>query len=179
MGKVVGLVGAIASGKSVLADRLVDVYGASYYRFSDVLRDVLERLHLENTRENLQCLGIVLRQGFGEDVLSDALREDIAAEEGLVVVDGIRYLKEYEMIRELGGVVVYVEAPEKLRYERVVSRASRGEGSTSFEEFLENESKPTEKQISEVGVRADYVIENTGTLEELLEKVDELASKLT
>ena len=58
MSLVIGLVGRIASGKSVVADHLVRGKHASYYRFSDVLRDILLRLHKPNTRGNLQDLGL-------------------------------------------------------------------------------------------------------------------------
>ncbi|MBU0761475.1 MAG: hypothetical protein KKD39_00470, partial [Candidatus Altiarchaeota archaeon] len=75
MAKVYGLIGPIASGKSIVADYLIKEKCASYYRFSDVLRDILIRIHKENTRENLQGLGVALRNVFGDDILAETLKK--------------------------------------------------------------------------------------------------------
>ena len=179
MKKVVGLIGRIASGKTIVSDQLLAGENTSYYRFSDVLKDVIERVHEENTRENLQELGLALRGVFGDGVLAAALKKDIEADDAdLIVVDGIRYDDEYDMVKSLGGVIVYVTAPEQTRYERVLGRATRGEAELSLEDFRHNESKETEKRIDELGENADYIIENTGTLDELNEKVSEVVEKI-
>jgi dephospho-CoA kinase len=174
MRQVVGLSGKIASGKSIVADYLIE-RGASYYRFSDVLRDILKRLHVEDTRGNLQGLGGSLRELFGDDILARVLKADILSDGGqLIVVDGVRYAGEARMLRDVGGIIVFVEAPAKIRYERAVGRGTRGEAKLSFEEFLNNEGMPTELGIEGVGEAADYRIINTGTIGELKAKVDEI-----
>jgi dephospho-CoA kinase len=176
---IVGLIGRIASGKSVVADHLVREHKASYYRFSDVLRDLLLRLHKPNTRENLQDMGLAMRKVFGDGVLAETLKRDIEEDKAeLIVVDGIRYQDEYDMVKELGGATVYVSAPERVRYERVTSRATRGEAGISFKEFRESEAKETERLIDELGGRADYIVENTGSVEELKDKVDDMLREL-
>jgi dephospho-CoA kinase len=180
MGKIiVGLIGRIASGKTIVAEHLVDQYDAVVYRFSDVLRDVLERLHKPNTRENLQALGLALRKAFeDEGILASVLKGDILRQDKrIIVVDGIRYDDEFRIVKDVGGVVVYVTAPAELRYSRVVERGTRGEKDISFEEFKASEMNETERLIDDLGGKADYVIENTGTLDELKEKVDEILEK--
>jgi len=170
---VVGLIGRIASGKSVVADHLVRERKASYYRFSDVLRDLLLRLHKPNTRENLQDMGLALRKVFGDGVLAETLRRDIEEDQSdLIVIDGIRYLDEFNMVRSLDGIIIYVTAPEKVRYERAVGRATRGEAGISLEEFRRSEAKKTERLIDKLGAKADYVIENTGSIEDVKNRVD-------
>jgi dephospho-CoA kinase len=175
---VIGLVGRIASGKSIVADYLVREKKSSYYRFSDVLRDLLLRLHKPNTRENLQDLGIALRRMFGDGILAETLKADIESDEAeIVVVDGIRYEDEFRMIKGLGGIVMYVSAPQKARYERVISRGTRGEANITFDEFVKNEDKETERMIHIIGEKADYKIENSGTLDELTGKIDDILKK--
>lgn len=175
---VIGLIGRIASGKSIVADYLVREKKAGYYRFSDVLRDVLLRLHKPNTRENLQNLGISLRRVFGDGILAETLRVDIESDENrIVVVDGIRYEDEGKMIKGLGGIILYVTAPQETRYERVINRASRGEAGITFDEFRGNEMKETEVKIDSLGKQADYTIENTSTIDELKRKIDDILAK--
>lgn len=171
---IVGLVGKIASGKGVVADYLVREHGAKVFRFSDVLRDILLRLNKQNTRENLQALGVNLRKAFGDDVLAGVLRDEILKETaGVVVVDGIRYWNEVEMVQTFkGSLIVAITAPVDVRYRRAASRATRGEELVSLEQFKRNEENPTERLIDEIAGAADIKIENLGSKEELLQTLD-------
>ncbi|MFH0863016.1 MAG: AAA family ATPase [Candidatus Altiarchaeota archaeon] len=174
MSHIIGLIGGIASGKTAVADYLLREKGASYYRFSDVLRDVLKRLHKPETRENLQELGLSLRKAYGDGLLAQVLKEDVLADGAdIIVVDGIRYQDEFEMVKGLGGRIVYVCAPQKVRYGRATSRGTRGEAKISFEEFRKSEERETERMIESLGKMADVVLENTGTLSELKAKIEE------
>ena len=66
MAKIIfGLVGTLASGKGAVKQRLIERYKAEDCRFSTILRDVLNRLDVPTTRENLQNVSTSLRQLFG------------------------------------------------------------------------------------------------------------------
>ena len=73
---ILGLVGEIAAGKSTATEYLKQKYGAVSFRFSDPLRDILARLHIENSRPNLQALSTFLRRQYGEDLLSKVMALD-------------------------------------------------------------------------------------------------------
>lgn len=169
------MIGRIASGKTVVASHLQDEYGGRIIRFSDALRDVLDRLHLENTRTNLQDLGVALRGTFGDGILAQAVRKEVeSCGDDVIVVDGIRYQDEFDMAKALGAKIIFVDAPQEARYGRVVGRGTRGEAHISLEEFKASELKPTEKEIDSLGAKADYVVENTGSIEELKGRIDEI-----
>ena len=70
---IIGLVGSLASGKETTKKYLIQKYSAQDCRFSSILRDVLERVAVSNSRENLQKISTVLRANFGEDLLSKAI----------------------------------------------------------------------------------------------------------
>ena len=173
---IIGLSGRIGSGKGLVSDYLRDDYGARQYIFSKILMDLLDRLHLPHERKYLQELGACIRKGLGEDVLVNALQGDLREEKSnLIVIDGIRYQNEVEMLRKFeNNILLYLKAPPKLRYERCRKRAKKGEAYITFEEFLTAEDRETERYIEEIGKTADYILENTGTKEELLEKVKEI-----
>jgi len=175
---VVGLVGRIAAGKSIVSQHLVKKYGASYFMFSQILLDVLGRLGVPPTRENLQGLGVALRNTLGEDVIVNALKHELQEKDPeIAVVDGIRYKNEVEMLRNFKeNLLIYVEAPPELRYQRCRKRGEKGERNITYEEFLKAEEKETERYIDELGKGADHTLENTGTIEELIEKVDRIMS---
>lgn len=173
---VVGLVGGIASGKGVVSSYLQKEYGAHAYTFSDILKDVLVRLHLRVDRGNLQTLGKELRRDFGADTLVNAMREDIARDDAsMVVVDGIRFPNEVDMIQSFPDhLLLHVDAPLELRYERACRRGTRGEASLSLDEFKQLHEAETERHIGDAAQRADHTLENTGTKDELEQRVKEL-----
>ena len=173
---IIGLIGSIGSGKTIVADYLVKKYDAGILRFSNVLRDLLDRLHIDNTRENLQILGSCLRSSFDNDgILADVLGKDIIeAKEKIIVVDGIRYESEFNMVKDLKGQITYIHVTPEIRYQRVVNRGTRGEKGLSYEDFLKNEDKATEHYILELGEKADHIIDNNGTYDELNKQIKQL-----
>jgi dephospho-CoA kinase len=172
---VLGLTGQIACGKGAIKKYLMEKYGASDYRFSTILRDILKRLHLEITRENLQHISTILRQNFGEDLLANAMAQDIKNDaHPFIVIDGIRRLTDIKHLRLLPEFrLVQITADSELRYNRVLSRNENpGDDKKTWEEFLADGEKETERQIPEVMTTADYEITNEGTFEELEQKID-------
>jgi len=88
---IIGFVGEIASGKDTAVMYLVKKYHASQYKFSGILRDILNRLYLELSRENLQKISQVLRENFSQDILSKVIASDVQADNNaIVIVNGIR-----------------------------------------------------------------------------------------
>ena len=73
---ILGLVGPLASGKETVKKYLVEKYGAQDCRFSSILRDVLTRIAVPITRENIQKVSTVLRANFGESLLAQAIAND-------------------------------------------------------------------------------------------------------
>jgi dephospho-CoA kinase len=177
--RVIGLIGKIGSGKTTVGRHLREEYGASEHKFSTILSDILDRLHLPQRREYLQALGAALRESLGGDVIVKAFEKDLEKDPSeVLVVDGIRYENEVDMLKGLeNSVLVYVDAPARIRYERAVKRGERGEGGISFEEFLRNDSAETERRIESLKPLADHVIDNTGTLEDLIREVDAIMAR--
>lgn len=173
---VVGISGRIGSGKSVVSGYLQKRYGGSCHMFSQILMDILERLHLPQERLSLQKLGVALRSELGEDVLVKALKADLEEDTSeILIIDGIRYPNEVYMLRNFEkNILISVTAPGEVRYERVRLRGERGEQNVSFEEFKEADRRMTERFLDEIAEKADYVVENTGSLEDLYERVDEI-----
>lgn len=179
MSNVLGLVGRIGSGKTAVSEYLQDNYGAKEHRFSQILMDILDRLYLPHERKHLQNLGKSLRAELGEDVIVNAFKRDLEKDTSeILIVDGIRYENEVELLKEKNGVLLFVTATPEVRYERAVKRGEKGEATITFEQFLENELAETEKHIEVIKSDADYIIDNSGTLEELYKKVDEIIEAL-
>lgn len=173
---VIGVAGSMGAGKTLVCDHLKKTRSASQYRFSQILMDILARLHLPDTRENLQTLGTSLRKEFGADVIVNALRHDLEEDSSkIVTIDGVRFANEVKMIRQFpNNLVIFIEAPVEVRYERCVARGEKGEAGITFAQFIASEKKETEKYAAEIRALSDHVMDNSGTKEELYRKIDKI-----
>jgi len=176
------MVGSLASGKETTKKYLVEKYNAKDCRFSSILRDVLSRLTIPNSRENLQKISTILRANFGENLLAKVITADAAKlEADIVLIDGVRRFTDIEHLKDLPNfVLVKIDADPKLRYERMKLRnENAGDDKKTYEDFLKDHEAEADKQIPEVMKTAKYSIDNSGTFEELYKKIDELIAKLS
>lgn len=181
MKTIIALSGKMGSGKTAASDFLHSRYGAKQMRFSQILMDVLTRLHVSASRDNLQKLGHALRTSVGESVVVDAFRKDLEAEDAeIIVVDGVRYPNEVELVRSFPeSILLFLDAPQKVRYERCVKRGEKGEASITFQEFAASENKATERHLDEIKKLADFVIENEGSIAQLEKRIEEILKDAT
>lgn len=176
---IIGLVGEKFAGKDAAANFLVQSYGAEHLRFSHLLDRILSLLNLPISRRNEIGLGLGLRQIFGGQVLGPALiKQAIQSKAGVVVINGIR-MDEYESVKAAGAKIIYITAPADIRFKRYQTRHEKADdGQMDFEAFLNQEKELTEIGIPDLGKKADYKIENIGTLDELNKKVNEVVGRL-
>ncbi|OGI24909.1 MAG: hypothetical protein A3E38_00125, partial [Candidatus Moranbacteria bacterium RIFCSPHIGHO2_12_FULL_54_9] len=129
---ILGITGEMASGKDTVTKYLVEKYGAKQFRFSDPLRDILDRLHLPQTRKHLSDISHYLRQGFGEGILAHVIENDVKQDEHrLVVIDGIRRLSDIDLVRKLPEfTLIYIEADMERRYDRLTARRQNADDPT-------------------------------------------------
>ena len=190
---VVGLVGGLASGKSTVA-RLLAERGA---RVVDADRIGHQMLELPEVVEDVV-------QAFGSDVLDDAgrvdrgrlaervfgdeqavqnlnaiihppiirrAREQVAAlrmqpDVPLVVLDA-PLLMETDLHRDMCQALLFVDSSEELRRRRAM--AERGMDAVQFDK-----RQRAQLPLDTKRQRADYVVDNTGTLEELRSRIERL-----
>src|SRR6267378_591555 len=193
---LIGLTGNIASGKSEVA-RMLAERGATL-----IDADVLAR---EAVRPDTQALKDIVKR-WGKDILRKdgsldraALRQIVFADQSeldalnRIVHPGVTRLRDREiaLARERGDpivicvipllfernivdefdAIVLVDAPRPLRLERLV--ATRGMEATDAMNMIASQMPAELKRA-----RADYVIENNGSLQDLERDVDALWSSL-
>lgn len=178
---IIGLVGRQGSGKGTAASLLKEKYGAELFRFSAILNDVLQRLAVPSSRDNLITLSNLLRKGFGEDVLAYAIQRDILASQAkIVVVDGIRRIEDIAALEPLPQFkLIEVSAPAKIRFERMKGRGEKsGESEMDFDQFSAQEQAPTEVTIPSVAAHAWRAMDNGADQAHLETQLDALMQEL-
>ncbi len=178
---ILGLTGQIACGKGVIKNFLIKEYKASDYRFSTILRDVLIRLNIEQSRANIQKMSTMLRQNFGEDLLAKAMAKDVNEDKHhFIVIDGIRRLADIKYLRKVDGFfLISVDASEKIRHQRVIERnENKGDDKKTFKAFLKDQQEESESEIPKTMHKADFKIDNNGTWEDLWKQIHQLVKKI-
>ncbi|MFH1078601.1 MAG: AAA family ATPase [Patescibacteria group bacterium] len=178
---IIGLVGRQGSGKGTTAKILMERYGATTVRYSDLLREMLDILAIDVTRENLVKLSETLRATFGEDTFAFAVDARIRRiGTPLVVVDGIRRVDDIAALESLPHFrLIEVTASARQRFDRMKLRGEKmRERDMTWDEFVMEEIAPTENSISDIASRAWKSIDNAGTVEELMRQIDAVMVEL-
>lgn len=177
---ILGFVGPIASGKGTICEYLREKRGAEIFRFSTMLRDVLDRFYIKQSRENMQAVSSVLRQTFGDDLMAKTMANDVHASPAkIVAVDGVRRQPDIKYLQEIPGFyLIAVNADLKIRFERITRRGENtDDAKKTFEEFAADHEKEAELQIKAVSQAANFQINNDGTVEELYGQIEEILKK--
>ncbi len=188
MEKVIGITGTIASGKDTVKKILQSKFNCYTVSLSSIIRAELEKKKNTNfSRKNLQDLGNELRRKYGGKILAMLAVEYLQKDKEVIIVDGIRNPGEIDFLREKFKdkfVLIGVDAPAEIRFERIRKRNDTSDPKI-WEEFLEIDKRDKGENEPEYGQRtgdclkkADFLIVNDGSLEELERKVNEIAVKI-
>lgn len=178
---ILGLAGEIASGKGTFAKYIVEEKKGSSHRFSTMLRDVAQRMYLEENRENLQKISTMLREYFGSDILSKTIYHDVDNDSHkIVAIDGVRRFGDIEFLKKLPGFkLVYIEAEMEKRFERIKTRGENSDDSSkTLEEFKKDHEREAESEIRSLKEKADFVVNNDGSFEDLYQQINKIIEKL-
>lgn len=186
---ILGVCGTFASGKDTVAEILERDHNMYHVSTGDIVREVAMKERGNIERETLHKIATDYRKLHGGDYfIQEGFRryQAKAKEYNGVVFSGVRSLGEGRAVLELGGDLVFVDAPVDIRYERMASRQRDKETRKTKEEFLEFEKKErggdTDDEwafnIDKLGEMAKYKIDNSGSYEEFVTRVHSLADEV-
>ncbi len=178
----VGVAGVNGSGKTTLGAARQELADVPYADLSDFARDEARKLGLNPSERgvlgpiierwakekgNPAFMAQVAFEGFEAQRLK-ALEAGIVLPEGFTAVS-IRRPAEAQFIQNLGGALIWVDAPLEVRLKRINDRA-RDEGDIKTpEQFMAEEAKemfaqdpsdPYQMNMSRVKEMADFTYEN-------------------
>jgi len=174
--RIIGLTGQTGAGKDEACSYIKKkAKNAVFLRFSSPLSEALSIFLSEIKKEDQQWLGKVLRERFGDDILAKAIEKKAkAAKKGLVVLNGIRYKEELDLLKRLGGYLISIQADPDIRWRRVYGRGEKADDKSTYEEFLKKDLAQTELQIKELSKQADFIVLNNGLKKSLYNQIDKI-----
>lgn len=179
---IIGITGTHGSGKDTLAEHLEKAYGFGNYSTAGELRTILRQFGLPLDRRTMQIMGNALRELWGhEELARRAYERAVSSGNGRVLISSLRSSQEVAHLRTQTEVyMIGVDAPRKLRWERVHTHRGRESDDLPYEAFCENEDKELNDRraygmnINQCLAVCDSVLENDETLEAFIRKIDEL-----
>ena len=186
--QIICIVGMTGAGKSTVADELVKE-GFAYLRFGQITLDKIREKGLEVNEANEKKIREDLRKEYGMEAFAflNIPKIDTLLKKSSIVIDGLYSWSEYKILKEKykdSLYVIAVYAPSKMRYERLKNRSVENDEKKRFRPLTEKEAKARDfaeiENIEKGGpiAMADFTILNTGTIEELKERVREILMNL-
>ena len=173
---LIGISGTNGAGKDTVGHILADKFGYIFVSVTDSLREEARRRGLDPARENLREISADWRREFGLAVLVDKTvehQQDNAKGKAGLVIASLRNPAEADRVHELGGIVLWIDAAPRVRYDRIqanaVARNRADEDNRSFEQFIAEEEAEMHRpkgadsatlDMSAVKERADKIIIN-------------------
>lgn len=173
--ELIGIAGSFASGKDTIAHALEADYGFTHVSTGDMVREVAmrERGSIERPVLHEVATEHRFRDGAGVFVVH-ALEKPRP-----LVVTGIRSLGEAKALKAAGGVLLFIDAPVEVRYERMKARHRDAETELTLEQFKANEATEWHEgetdadfNLRDIKAMADIVLENVLPLEEFIAEAE-------
>jgi dephospho-CoA kinase len=185
---VIGFVGKRGCGKDACTKYLARKYKAKELVMSEFISDALKLFFIPQNRKNIPWFITKVRKRFGKGVLARSVIWKIG-EDGFsyYLLNGIRLKREVEILQEKFGKrfkLVNLACNNESRFIRINNREKRrklgkDEVGMSLGDFVKQEKRiNTEKEISAIQKKADYIIENNGTKKKLYQALNKLIKQL-
>lgn len=179
---IIGVTGTFASGKDAVGEYLKDKKGFELFTISDIIREEIIKRKIEPNRDNLRQIGNKLRAEHGGQYFIKTILA--RAKTNKVVIAGVRQKEEALFFKEHPNAwLVGVDAPTKLRFQRLKKRGRPGDPQT-FSEFLKKEKQEMKgegKNVQNIEFcikQADFTIINDGSFAKLYRNTEKVLKKI-
>lgn len=170
---VIGICGPISTGKTEAAE-YIRKRGFNYIRYSQVLALDAARKTTAIDRASLQQEGWSIYDGAMQYALNKRL-EDYVRGSKYVVVDGMRHCEDFTYWKERCFSrfhMIYIETDFIIRESRY---ANKMDTSVKYSDALVH---PVESHILSLYDKADFIVNNNGSREELFRKIDKILDEI-
>lgn len=168
---VICVVGQPGSGKDTLASFLSEKMNFWHISTGNIIREEMRARNIPTDRESMRVFSQDMRKKMGNSYPANIAASKIACN---TVISGPRNMEEIQVFKDKFGknfILVTVDAPIEVRYERIKNGRGRTGDNISFEEFKKQEEAEYisgTHELSKVLSMADYIVDNSKSINKML-----------
>ena len=180
---IIGLTGTLCAGKGTVVEFL-KAHNFKHFSVRDFLYEEIDKRGLPRNRDSLIFVANDLRKTHGPGYLAESLFSRAQELGGDVIIESLRAPGELDALSSKGDfILLAIDADRALRYKRMLSRGSETDF-VDFKTFCQQEDSemqntdPFKQNISACIARANYVLTNEGSLDDLHHQLKKILKEL-
>ncbi len=177
--QIIGITGTLGAGKGTIVEYLTENRGFQHYSVRQFLIEEIEKRGLPINRDSMTNVANELRAANTPYYIVGELYKQAMASGKNAVIESIRTPGEVEFLQQQGSfILIAVDADSKLRFDRIKKRKSATD-QIDYATFLSNEKRemttadPNKQNLQKCIKMADFILNNNGSIGELIEKLEE------
>ncbi|MFX1374551.1 MAG: AAA family ATPase [Promethearchaeota archaeon] len=171
--KVIAICGLPGSGKTTAIEAIMDL--GTVVTMGDVVRNEAKKRKVEPSRNNIGEIAKDIREKEGPAVIAEKCVELIKKNpEDVIFIDGIRSFFEVNVFRKYWKfpiIAIVVEEEERIKW---LFERARTDDPQNIDELKERDRREIQFGLDQVIQKADYIISNNSTIEDLKKKTRKL-----
>ncbi len=174
---IIGISGTFGAGKDLVAKCLEEKKDFQHLSLADILREIAVENGIGVDRESVRILANKLNQEEGGDFLAQRALKRKSKKN--LVISAVRRPEEIDLLKKQDNfILIFVDAPTEIRFQRLVSRSRDIEGQMTLDELKNKEnlesSGKSSQRVDLCKEKADFIIDNSGTKDELHQKINKI-----
>jgi dephospho-CoA kinase len=173
---LIAIAGTLGAGKGTVAQYLAKKHNFIYLSIRNFYAGKVVEKGLAVTRDNVRKVAVDMKAEHGPLMaLEQLLAQTVPSKK--FVIESVRTVPEAQYLKQHGDALWFIDADQKVRYERTKARAGET-GISSFEDFQNHDQSEMENDdankpnLSALKAIATYVFDAGGTRDDLYKEVE-------